>query len=96
MTGFVLSPRAQADIDEIWDYTVRTWDQAQAESYLRDIQGALRSLVADPSKGRACDDIRAGYKKQPVGSHVLFFRLVGDDIEVIRILHQRMDFSHHI
>jgi plasmid stabilization system protein ParE len=29
-----LRPRAIADLDEIWDYTVSTWNEAQAERYL--------------------------------------------------------------
>ena len=32
---FVLKPRAQADLDEIWDYTVDRWGIDQAETYLR-------------------------------------------------------------
>ncbi|MFQ8432040.1 type II toxin-antitoxin system RelE/ParE family toxin [Amaricoccus sp. W119] len=30
MRGFVLSPAAQADLDEIWDYTAERWGQEQA------------------------------------------------------------------
>jgi hypothetical protein len=38
MTGhFVLSPRAQADLDDIWDYTADRWGLDQAETYTRDI-----------------------------------------------------------
>ena len=34
MTGhFVLTPRARADLDEIWDYTADRWGLDQAETY---------------------------------------------------------------
>ena len=33
----------------------------------------------------------APYSKFAVGSHVLFYRLIDDRIDVVRILHQRMD-----
>ena len=33
--GYALSPAARADIEEIWDYTVRHWGEAQAERYTR-------------------------------------------------------------
>ena len=29
MTGFVLTPAAQADIENIWDYTVARWNVDQ-------------------------------------------------------------------
>jgi plasmid stabilization system protein ParE len=29
MTTYVISPRAQADIDGIWDYTVERWNEDQ-------------------------------------------------------------------
>jgi toxin ParE1/3/4 len=46
--------------------------------------------------GQDCSDIRAGYWKIPSGSHVLFYRLTADGIDVVRILHERMDFERHI
>ena len=70
MSGFVLSPRAQADLDEIWSYTATTWDDNQAERYIRDIWLAIRMPAADPRKARACDGIRPGYRRYTVGSHV--------------------------
>ena len=96
MTRFILSPRAQADLNEIWDYTAKHWGMEQAEVYVRQLETAIKSVAADPQLGRSCDGIRAGYKKYPAGSHVLFFRLTGAGIDVIRILHRRMDFDHHL
>jgi toxin ParE1/3/4 len=96
MTGYVLSPRAQADIDDIWDYTADRWSDDQAERYTEDIRHAIEAIARDPRRGRPCDHIRRGYRKYSVGAHVLFFRVVGDGIEVVRILHQRMDFDRHL
>jgi toxin ParE1/3/4 len=46
--------------------------------------------------GQDCSDIRAGYWKIPCGSHVLFYRLTAEGVDVVRILHERMDFERHI
>jgi plasmid stabilization system protein ParE len=35
MSGYVLSPRAQADLEEIWDYSVEIWGTDRAEHYVR-------------------------------------------------------------
>ena len=43
-----------------------------------------------------CSHIRPGYHKIPCGSHVLFYRLTAEGIDVVRILHERMHFERHI
>jgi toxin ParE1/3/4 len=96
MSRYVLSPRAQADIDEIWDYTAETWNADQAERYIRQLHQAIETVARDPRRGLACDHIRPGYRKYSVGSHVLFFRLTDSGIDVVRVLHQRMDFPQHL
>ena len=96
MTGFVLSPRAQADLEEIWDYTAATRDTEQAEIYVRLLQEAIGAIAENPRRGRPCDEIRSGYRRYSAGSHVLFYRLVDAGIDVVRILHSRMDFEQHL
>jgi toxin ParE1/3/4 len=96
MSGYVLSPRAQADLDEIWDYTAEHWDTDQADRYIREIQRAIEIVASDPQRGRPCDHIRPGYRRYPAVSHILFFRVVPGGIDIVRILHQRMDFERHL
>jgi toxin ParE1/3/4 len=96
MSRYVLSPRAQADIDEIWDFSAEHWGEEQTERYLRELWRGIAFVAKNPRHGRACDDIRTGYFKHAVGSHVLFYRLTPDGIDVVRIVHQRMDFQRHL
>ena len=96
MTRYVLKPRAQRDLDKIWDYTADTWGLDQAEAYIRQIQHSLESLADDPRLGRPCDDIRAGYRKHRTGAHFIFYRIGEGVIDVVRILHQQMDFDQHL
>jgi len=93
---YVLSPRAQTDLNEIWDYTVDRWGLEQAESYVRQLWERIESLATHPAIGQECSHIRPGYHKIPCGSHVLFYRLTAEGIDVVRILHERMDFERHI
>ena len=96
MAGYRLSPAAQADLESIWDYTVRHWGEAQAEDYTRNIQAACEALSKGKMVSRSAEDIRQGYRKVAVGSHVLFFRLQSGVVEIIRILHQSMDVERHL
>jgi toxin ParE1/3/4 len=93
---FVISPRARADIDDIWNYTVERWGERQAEIYLRLLKAAVDAVAKDPDIGRECDEVRAGYRRYTVGSHVLFYRVIATAVVVVRILHQRMDVERHL
>jgi toxin ParE1/3/4 len=93
--GFVLRPRAQADLDEIWDYSAARWDVDQAETYIRQLWEDISKVVGDPTLGRECPEVRPGYRKYPSGSHVFFYRPALDGAIEVRILHKRMDYDQH-
>jgi len=96
MTGsFVLSPRAQKDFEEIWDFTAERWGLDQAESYAYDLWSRIKAIAANPVLGQDCSNIRPGYHKIRCGSHLLCYRLVPEGVDVVRILHERMDFERH-
>ena len=96
MAGYSLSPAARADLESIWDYTVTHWGEAQAEDYTRKIQAACEALSKGTIITRSAEDIREGYRKVTVGSHVIFFRIQSGVVEIIRILHQSMDVGRHL
>lgn len=98
MSGLRVSKKAVADLSDIWDYTtVAHWGPRQAERYIEQVRGACRALAAGAQGGVDAGDVRSGYRQFFVGSHILFFRVADDGcIEVIRILHQRMDVRRHL
>ena len=93
--GYRLSPRAEDDLEEIWLYTLTHWSLEQADSYHADFVAAFEGLASGAKKGRRVD-IRAGYFKYAVGSHLVFYRESDARIDVIRVLHQRMDVDLHL
>lgn len=97
MTGFVLSPAARADLEAIWDYTSERWSPDQAERYILAIGDACESLGSGKRLGQSAEDIRKGYRKLSVGAHVVFYRTDANDlIDIVRILHQRMDLPSRL
>jgi toxin ParE1/3/4 len=97
VTTYVLSPRARRDLSDIWDYSAEQWSAGQADGYVRLIAGACEGLASGRITGRSADTVRAGYFRHSVGSHVLFYlaRRRGG-IEIMRILHRRMDIERHL
>lgn len=77
-------------------YTRKQWGSAQQIRYLTQLDSAFHDLADKPDIGRACDDIREGYFKYGVGKHVIFYRHTKGQIEIVRILHGRMDIEQHL
>jgi toxin ParE1/3/4 len=96
MTSFVLSPAAKADLASIWQYTTGRWNIEQADRYLLEINTACKALAKGQRTGRSIDKARSGYKKLSVGSHFVVYRTVDNSIDVVRILHQRMDILSNL
>ncbi len=97
MKGYLLSPAAQADLGNIWDYSASNWGEDRADRYILGIRDACAALAEGSRQGRAIDDIRPGYRKLAVESHFLFYRVTdAGQIDVVRILHQRMDVAAHL
>lgn len=90
MAGFRLTRRAEADLLDIADYTHQTWGEAQCARYLDQLEACCKRLAEQPLLGRPCDHIRPGLRRREQGKHIVFYRRDGDDILVLRILHQRM------
>ena len=97
MPEFKISNKAMEDLLGIARYTETTWGAKQRRMYLKMLDLTFYALAESPAHGIPCDDIRPGYLKKYAGNHVVFYRLgLGSTVEVIRILHKRMDVSSHL
>lgn len=65
MTRYLLSPAAQADLSEIWDYSTQNWGTERADRYVLGIRDACEALAAGRQRGRPINDIRPGYESSP-------------------------------
>jgi toxin ParE1/3/4 len=96
MARVFLRPAARADLQDIARYTETTWGRRQRDVYLAAIDDKLRALAANPKLGAPRDAVRAGYRSSRVGAHVISYREVPEGIEVVRVLHQRMDLRRQL
>jgi toxin ParE1/3/4 len=85
------SPEADDDLIWIWRRGVEEWTEELADKHLFEIEAACDRLLDDPSLGRARDELVAGMRSIPVHPHVVFYQVAKRTIEVVRVLHQRMD-----
>jgi toxin ParE1/3/4 len=90
VAAFQFSQRAEADLLNIGDYTLRTWGEEQTIRYIHALETCCQMLADNPALGRACDHIRPGLCRMEHGRHVVFYRQGATGILVSRILRQRM------
>lgn len=93
--GYLLSPLALSDLEEIWLYTFENWSLEQADRYVSAIAETCRALASGTKTGRTVD-VRDGYFKCPVGAHLIFYHMSETGLVVRRVLHQRMDVGRHL
>ncbi len=83
-------------MEDIWLYTAENWSVEQADSYHADIVRVFDQLADGKRRGRSIGDLRNGYLKYAAGSHFVFYLQRNSSIDVIRILHRRMDAERHL
>ena len=96
MPVFRLSAKSLEDLKSIGRFTLKSWSREQRNIYLSKLDESFHILSDQPQLGIARDDIRKGYRVYHVGRHLIFYRQKSPVIEIIRILHDRMDVETHL
>jgi toxin ParE1/3/4 len=85
------SPEAEADLIAIWRWGAKEWSEELADRHLFDIERACERALRHPLLSKARDDLAAGVRCVPVRPHIIFYRTSKGRLEVVRVLHERMD-----
>lgn len=93
---FTITKKAVSDLEEIWLYTVGKWSIKQADHYYNLIFDEINYICKNINVGKSMEHVRKGYRASKVKSHLIFYRVLNDTIEVIRILHERMDIENRL
>jgi plasmid stabilization system protein ParE len=87
------SPEALDDREKIWDYYVRVAGRHTAEKVLREIAAVVTLIEEHPFAGRARNEVRSGLRSFAATSHVVFYRVVNEWPEIVRVLDGRQDIE---
>ena len=95
---YKISQVANGDIENIWLYTYENWSLEQADRYFDLIMNEVEYLADNPESGKDYGHIRKGYFRSRIKSHFIFYKInhIKEEIEMIRILHQRMDIESRL
>lgn len=95
MATFRFTKHAVNDLAQIWDYTLETWSEKQAEKYYRLIMDACAKIAGRPHIGKDYSEIYPELKGKLTSMHIIFYREMEDkSVEITRILHKRMDIKN--
>lgn len=94
MTKFHYTSKAVDDLSNIWNHTADEWAEDQAEMYYEILIASCRKIVETPILfGRQYEEIA----ESKANRHINFYHIMEDvDIEIVRILHERMDLKIRI
>ncbi len=95
---FKISNEAENDLTKIWNYTFETWSIEQADRYINLIFEEIDYICKNPRFTRDFSYVRKGYLRTKVKSHFIFYKINNklEQIEIIRILHQRMGIEQRL
>lgn len=97
MSEYIINEKALDDINKIWIYTAENWSIEQADRYYDLIFDEIEYIVAHFEMARDFGNVRKNYRCSKVKSHLVFFKKTkSNEIEVIRVLHEKMDVGNQL
>lgn len=95
MKEIELTPKAEEDLEVIWDYSFRQFGVVKADEYIGRISAVFDVLSAH-QVGTLWPELGEQIFALPVEQHVIFFIPSAKMITVVRILNQSQDIVRHL
>ena len=97
MAKYFLTNKAVEDLSKIWDYTYEAWSEDQADKYYELLIDSCKEISENPKIGKNYDEIDKNMLGYRTNHHIILYRVIApNEIEVLRILHGRMDLKNRI
>ena len=92
VTHYRLSPKAYADLDDIWRYTAERWSLIQADRYIDELVKIFETLVQMPFLARELSEFDPPVRIHVFGTHLIIYLINDDHVAVIRLLGAKLDW----
>ncbi len=92
MPSIASTPRAQADLLEIWLFIANN-SRSAADRLLMRFEEILETLAQHPLIGRSREELAPDLRSFPIGDNIIYYRPLDNGIEVIRVLHSSRDLG---
>ena len=91
-----MSESAYADLEEIGDYGAARFGEEAADAYQDAFDQAFERLASYPHIGEARPALGNGIRCLVCKRHRILYRIGGDTLRIVRILHHSRDVSRHL
>ena len=90
-----ISQAAEADLLEIFLYSIEEFGLGQAERYKNRLENAFQALSDTPKMVRLRREISPPVRVHPVQQHLIIYTVLedGETVYVLRVRHQREDWA---
>lgn len=92
----VLRPAAERDLEAIAVYTRKQWGNQQAKRYITALRMDIESLASFPMRHTIYRSDQHEFRKLLSGHHLIFYVVDETTVQIIRVLHERMDIKQHL
>ncbi len=97
MAKIILRQEAIEDLNNIWEYTFEKWSETQADKYYAMLKLSCLEIGKNPEIGKVYPEINNTLLGLHSGRHIIFYHFIDkNEIEIIRILHGRMDIKNRL
>jgi toxin ParE1/3/4 len=97
MANYTFTKKAVDDLTHIWKYTYHIWSEAQADKYYYMLIENCKEIASNPDLGKDYSGVAEQLFGFRAGRHIIFYRRINDnEVEITRILHERMDLKNRI
>ncbi len=94
MAKYYLTNKAVDDLATIWDYTYDEWSESQADKYYLLLLNSCQEIAENPSLGKKYDNVTEKLLGFKSNQYIIFYQIISNkEVEIIRILHVRMDLK---
>lgn len=92
LAGYRLTPRAEADLGDIWLHTAETWSPEQADVYIDALIRTIETLTVIPTRARERGAFAPPVRIHPTAEHLIVYRVEDAYLLIIRILGGRLNW----
>ncbi|WCE68609.1 type II toxin-antitoxin system RelE/ParE family toxin (plasmid) [Sulfitobacter faviae] len=93
---WIIRSAAEADLSDIWHYSAANWGIEQADRYADGLFSLFDLLFDFTKMARERDEFSPPVRIHPSGLHLVIYRIDGQGIEIIRILHAHQNLTAYL
>lgn len=96
MGVYKLSRKAETDLAEMYEFGIHKFGLLQAQKYFLEMHHVFQVLDENKDLGRDASEYIEHLKRFTFKAHTLFYLQTTNEIFILRVLNQRMDYRRNL